>query len=335
MWLDDLKPGQGWSGIWFGLGHCDACGALHHNEPCPVGGKRSEVEWHTFRDESGLEIRVPPARQGAIAFSTHMLLGMMQREWERPLSADHWLDTQRDAPPRRATLVLLFWVLFEGLLDRFYDAALTICPDGVHADMMKRYGHVGARMNQLHLALYKVTFLADLTQQGDGLLAEHIAKIHRCRNAFVHGDPKAISEDLVMRTIELLHDMQAAYVKLYNRRCTHLPRIIPIWDERKRSLMLQANFRMLVSILEISPRFLRRLRHSRPCHIDSFGVLQRHPRRFPSPRLRDRGQVDIEGHQVLSGSNTRRVFAHLLQISFRHPNPLGHPFEYRRDTPWV
>ena len=168
MWLDELKPGQGWWGIWYGLGHCDACGALHHNEPCPVCGNHWEPEWRTFRDESGLEIRVPPARQGAIALSTHMLLGMMQREWERPLSADHWLDAQKEAPPQRATLVLLFWVLFEGHLDRFYDAALTVCPDGVHADLLKRYGQVGARMNQLHVALYGVTFHADLTQQGDG-----------------------------------------------------------------------------------------------------------------------------------------------------------------------
>lgn len=161
---------------------------------------------------------------------------MMQREWERPLTADHWLDAQKDPPPQRATLELLFWVLFEGLLDRFYDAALTVCPDGVHADLLKRYGQVGARMNQLHVALYGVTSHADLTQQGDGALAEHIATIQRCRNAFVHGDPNAITEALVQRTVELLQaeDMQAAYVKLYNRRCTHLPRIIPVWDERQR-----------------------------------------------------------------------------------------------------
>jgi hypothetical protein len=50
------------------------------------------------------------------------------------LTTDHWLDSQKDAPPQPATVVLLFWVLFEGLLDRFYDAALTVCPDGVHAN---------------------------------------------------------------------------------------------------------------------------------------------------------------------------------------------------------
>jgi hypothetical protein len=134
-----------------------------------------------------------------------------------------------------ATLVLLFWVLFEGLLDRFYDAALTVCPDGVHADLLKRYGQVGARMNQLHTALFGVTFHADMTQQGDGPLAEHISTIQRCRNAFIHGDPSAITEGIVQRTVELLQDIQAAYVRLYNRRCSHLPRIVPIWDERKRT----------------------------------------------------------------------------------------------------
>jgi hypothetical protein len=235
MWLDDLKAGQGWWGIWYGLGHCGACGALHREYPCPVCGDNPQVEWIKLRDETGKDFSVPPTRQGAIASSTHVILGMMQREWDRPVSSDHWLDKQQDAPAQRAALVLLFWVLFEGLLERFYDAALSVCPDGVRNDLLRRYGHVGTRMNQLHRVLFGVTFFTDLEQQGDGQLTAHLREVQERRNAFVHGDPHAISDDLVQRTTELLQDVQLSYVKIYNRRCTRLPRITPVWDERRRN----------------------------------------------------------------------------------------------------
>jgi hypothetical protein len=192
MWLDELKPGQSWWGIWYGLGHCSACGALHREAPCPVCGDKQDSDWITLRDEDGNEHTVPPVRQGAIAGSTHLLLAMMQREWERPLSTDHWLDEQVDAPPQRVTLVLLFWILFEGLLERLYDAALSVCPDGIRNDLLKRYGLVGPRMTQLHTALFGCTFLEDLKAQGDEHLGAHLHELQRCRNSFVHGDPEAI-----------------------------------------------------------------------------------------------------------------------------------------------
>lgn len=89
-------------------------------------------------------------------------------------------------------------------------------------------------MTQLHTALFGCTLLEDLKAQGDEHLAAHLHELHRCRNSFVHGDPEAIGDELVKRTVELLQDVQEAYVRLYNRRCTHLPRITPIWDERPR-----------------------------------------------------------------------------------------------------
>lgn len=113
MWLDELKPRQGWRGIWYGLGHCTVCGALHREAPCPVCGDKQDSEWVMLRDQDGNEHAVPPVRQGAIADSTHLLLAMMQREWERPLSTEHWLNERADSPPQRVALVLLFWILFE------------------------------------------------------------------------------------------------------------------------------------------------------------------------------------------------------------------------------
>lgn len=144
MWLDELKPGQSWWGIWYGLGHCTACGALHREAPCPVCGDKQHFDGVTYRDQDGKEDTVAPARQGAIAGSTHLLLAMMQREWERPLSTDHWLNERADSPPQRVTLVLLFWILFEGLLERLYNAALSVCSDGIRNDLLRRYGLVGA-----------------------------------------------------------------------------------------------------------------------------------------------------------------------------------------------
>ncbi len=60
-----------------------------------------------------------------------------------------------------------------------------------------------------------------------------IMEIQKRRNAFVHGDPHAIDEGAVQRTVEWLQAVQLSYVRIYNRRCTHLPRITPVWDERR------------------------------------------------------------------------------------------------------
>jgi hypothetical protein len=48
----------------------------------------------------------------------------------------------------------------------------------------------------------------------------------------------------------------------------------------------------------------------RRCHIDLLGILQRHPRRLPSAGLCDRGQVDVELCEILSGAHPALDAAH-------------------------
>ena len=95
MWLDDLKPGEGWMGPWKGLGHCGPCGALMESEQCPVCGDKISWEPITVTDGRGGTHVLASAREGAIPYVTHVLLGMMQREWDRPLHDDYWAVATR------------------------------------------------------------------------------------------------------------------------------------------------------------------------------------------------------------------------------------------------
>ena len=52
------------------------------------------------------------------------------------------------------------------------------------------------------------------------------------------------------------------------------------------------------SVIE-PPAFLCRSRHSRPRGIDLLSILQRHARRLPAPRLRNRREINVQRRKIL------------------------------------
>ena len=81
----------------------------------------------------GKEHRVPALTfQGALSWTTHSLLLLMKREWERPLAdGPEWERATGGRPSQRMLIVILFWTLFEHIMDRLFDAGLASVPDTI------------------------------------------------------------------------------------------------------------------------------------------------------------------------------------------------------------
>jgi hypothetical protein len=88
--------------------------------------------------------------------------------------------------------------------------------------------------------LFEVRITADLDTLGHSAVYDHLQKIQSRRNEFIHGNAEAIDDDLVRETVERLPDVQAAWVALYNLRCTGDPSAPRVYeDERHREFVRQ------------------------------------------------------------------------------------------------
>jgi hypothetical protein len=61
-----------------------------------------------------------------------------------------------------------------------------------------------------------------------------VRKLQEKRNAFIHDDPAAIDEQLIAATLTHLQDVQAAWIKLYNKRCIVLTTLSTALNWMKR-----------------------------------------------------------------------------------------------------
>jgi hypothetical protein len=231
MWADDSEARKSWLGPWSHLIHCDRCHALITTLKCPLC-QRDFAEGHEgpYIDVDGVQV---PALvfQGALTWTTHSLLSLMKREWERPLTNDPAWRASGKEPSQRMVIVILFWTLFEHLMDRLLEAGLATVPEAIRDDLMRRHGTIGRRMDRL----YKLTFSAgmkdDLAAVGHANVFDHLLQVQSRRNEFVHGNSEAIDDDLVSQVVERLPDVQAAWVALFNYRCTGNPNAAPVWRD--------------------------------------------------------------------------------------------------------
>jgi hypothetical protein len=155
----------------------------------------------------------------------------MQREWERPIAPD---ESFSHAPPekrpsQKMIIVILFWTLFEHIMDRFFAVATNTLPQGVRNDLLRRYSGIGSRLDRLYRMLFDTTFQQDLSALGYSDVYSHLLRVQEKRNEFVHGQAEAIDDGLVNDTVAKLHEVQAAWVALFNQRCTGDPKAPPIW----------------------------------------------------------------------------------------------------------
>jgi hypothetical protein len=133
MAMEAIPKGRSWLGPWSGLTHCGKCHALMGGSQCPGCGHALPIdEWMTMTI-NGREHKVPAnVTAGALSWTAHSLLRLMKREWERPL-----LPEEPSTAPlakqcsQRVLVVILFWTLFEHLMDQFFQTALNRLPRGV------------------------------------------------------------------------------------------------------------------------------------------------------------------------------------------------------------
>jgi hypothetical protein len=241
QWERPMLERDDWLGVWSGLTHCGKCHALMSGSLCPFCGDQiSTDEWMTVT-ANGRELRVrADVREGALSWTAHSLLGLMRREWQRPLS-----DENASGAPlakqcsERVLVVILFWTLFEHLMDQFFRTAVSRLPARVATDLMKRYQTIGSRLDRLYTMLFEARLGADLEMLGYGVVFTHVQRVQDCRNAFVHGRAEAIDDALVRETIERLPEVQAAWLALFNLRCTGDPSAPRIYEDHQHREVLR------------------------------------------------------------------------------------------------
>jgi hypothetical protein len=162
---------------------------------------------------------------GPIDWSDYVLLKMMHVEWQRPFGHSDTLNglPHERRPSPRLVVVILFWTLFERLMERLFVDAMKRLPEAVAADLLKRYSGIGARLDRLFPLLFGTTFANELARLDFSDVKRHLDAVQDARNAFIHGTPEAITDSLVRQVAEKLPDVQRAWIALYNARCLSPP----------------------------------------------------------------------------------------------------------------
>lgn len=242
MVIEVIPENGSWLGPWSGLIHCGKCHALMSGSQCPCCGNVLTADRWTTVTVDGQEHKILAyTNEGALSWTAHSLLGLMKREWERPrLPEEPSTAPLAKQCSQRVLIVILFWTLFEHLMEQFFQTALNRLPRGVSVDLLRRHQSIGSRMDRLYTMLFDARFKSDLDSLGFVAVFNHLHKIQSRRNDFIHGNAEAIDDDLVRETVERLHDVQAAWVALYNLRCTGDPSAPRVYeDERHREIVRQ------------------------------------------------------------------------------------------------
>lgn len=224
---------ESWLGPWCGLFHCGKCLALITTVECPVCGHEHFTQPCKVIGANGVEREVPThVVEGALSYTAVNLLALMEREWERPILDDEFQRSFVEGCSQRVLVVLLFWTLFEHVMDQFFRTALSRLPVGVAAELMQRHQSIGSRMGRLYTMMFATKLKDDLTMLGYGDVHTHLQTVQTRRNDFVHGKAAAIDDALVRETVERLKDVQAAWVALFNLRCTGNPLAPKVYEDR-------------------------------------------------------------------------------------------------------
>lgn len=242
----EVVPKDGsWLGPWSGLIHCEKCHALMSGCGCSCCGYAFAADGWTTVEIDGRQQKVPAyTHAGALSWTAHSLLGLMKREWERPL-----LPEEPSMVPlggrcsQRVLVVILFWTLFEHMMDQFFRTALNRVPRGVGADLLRRHQSIGSRMDRLYSMVFDAKMRVDLDELGHRPVYDHLQKVQDRRNEFIHGNAEAIDDELVRETVGRLPDVQTAWVELYNFRCAGDPTAPSVYEDARHREFVRQNER--------------------------------------------------------------------------------------------
>jgi hypothetical protein len=154
----------------------------------------------------------------------------MKREWNRPVAQDE--DLSEHECSQKAIVVIIFWTLFEHLMNQLFQTVLAKYPAGVRQDLLRRYQSVGSRMDRLYSMLFATTMFADWDKLGFSKTHEFLKRIQSSRNDFIHGKAEAISDELVRETFERIDEVQLAWIAVFNLRCAGDSNAPPVSEER-------------------------------------------------------------------------------------------------------
>ena len=149
----------------------------------------------------GKEHRVPSlVFQGALSWTTHSLLTLMKREWDRPLAeVPEWERVTGGRPSQRMLIVVLFWTLFEHHMDRLLDAGLATTREAIRADLLRRYSSIGSRMDRLYKLTFNATMRDDLGALGFAHVFDHLSMVRIVATTLFTETPRPSTINLFVR----------------------------------------------------------------------------------------------------------------------------------------
>jgi hypothetical protein len=217
LWYDEFPPGTPWTVLWHGYIVC-GCGGIRECETnCPVCGKPFVCSYITFQ-EGGITHTLPAAQMGAESrIEDYFYLYLMQEEWMRDESNTMKSVNSMKHLSSKTSIVLYFWTYFETKIERLLRRGLKGTPAALIEDTLDRYSSIGSRIDRLYKVIFNTTYMKDLQDIGYGNLADHIKRVQRQRNEFMHGNPSAINDDLILAVVSNLKDEHEAWIQLFNK----------------------------------------------------------------------------------------------------------------------
>jgi hypothetical protein len=223
-WYDELPPGKSWASLWTGYILCAECHGIRRVENnCPACGNEPYTPMHRAIVVDGKETVVSETFMGGEGrYEDWIYLQMLEREWKRPAAeTDRLAETDPTRQPSpRAAIVVLFWSYFETRINRLLRTGMQAVPQRLMEDTLQRYSSIGSRLDRLYRVLFESTYWADLAELGFDDIRRHVIHVQERRNAFAHGDPRAIDDALVTSVVDNLKREHEAWIAIYNHRCT-------------------------------------------------------------------------------------------------------------------
>ena len=144
---------------------------------------------------------------------------MLEREWRRPVDADHYDPIPDDHQPlARAIVVLVFWSYFEARIERLIRQTAEAEPGQAMDHLVDRHSFVGDRMDRFYRAVFSTPYQADLNALGWRSAAAVPKRVEQGRNGFAHERPEAIDETLIEGLVARLKDEHEGWIAVFNTR---------------------------------------------------------------------------------------------------------------------
>lgn len=242
MWFDDLSPETPWSSLWYEYIRCSACNGIRTTEDhCPACGASLPTEGQRMAIlKDGREVvlqgsedslfeddqifRLPSTYMGAeTRYEDYVYLETLEREWKHRMQTPSGPMSFADKVPTGTAIVLIFWTYFESRIEYLLRAGLQHIPTRFLEDTLNRHSSIGSRMDRLYKIAFDSTYHSDLSQLNFADVSEHLSRVQKKRNSFVHGTPQSIDDALITSVVEMLKREHEAWIAVYNLRATRPP----------------------------------------------------------------------------------------------------------------